>query len=433
MSREVLSRFTDAAAETVARTIVDFQRETRRERELRDAQFSARMAELGSKISSVDDLVRRLAERLETLKDGSDGESVTIDDARPVIVEYVERVLAGWDRPKDGLSVTVDDVEPILRDMVNEVVAKIPAPKDGRDGVDGTDGQNGKDADPDAIRRMIAEAVALVPIPADGRDGKDGADGRDVDIDDVRKMIADEVSRIPAPKNGRDGRDGADGASVDPAEIERMISEAVAALPPAAPGKDADPELVADLVSEKVREAIDALPPPKKGEKGDPGPMGSLAAVEDYQDRVYYQGEVVTLDGAIYQAVRDTGKVPGHQDWRCIVRRGADGQEGRSFAIRGTYQLDGEYHALDVVALNGASFAAKRDNPGPCPGDGWQLIASQGKQGKPGVKGDRGERGLAGPGVARMSVNDDGLVQIVNGDGSAVDCDFYPVLSKLGG
>ena len=50
--------------------------------------------------------------------------------------------------------------------------------------------------------------------------------------------------------------------------------------------------------------------------------------------------------------------------------------------------------ALDIVALNGGSFIAKKDNPGPCPGAGWQLIASQGK------RGDKGERGLQGiPGV----------------------------------
>lgn len=352
------------------------------------------MAELGYRIESVADLERRLADRLNTLtdgRDGKDGASPTLDDIRPAIADYVDQVLAGWERPKDGSCVTVEDVQPLLRDLVAEAVAALPAPKDGKDGADGLDG---RDADPEIIRQMVEEAVSLIPRP-------------------------------------KDGRDGADGKSVDPSEIERMIAEAVAALPPAKPGKDADPVLVAELVSEKVREAIDALPPPEKGEKGDPGPTGSLGAVEDYQDRVYYQGEVVTLEGSIYQAIRDTGKVPGHKDWRCIVRRGSDGQDGRSFVIRGTYQSDCDYQALDVVALNGASFAAKRDNPGPCPGDGWQLIAAQGKQGKPGTKGDRGEKGPAGPRVADMTVDDNGLVQIVNADGSTVDCDLYPVLSKI--
>jgi hypothetical protein len=49
---------------------------------------------------------------------------------------------------------------------------------------------------------------------------------------------------------------------------------------------------------------------------------------------------------------------------------------------------------LDVVALNGGSFVALKDKPGPCPGSGWQLIASQGKRG---VAGEKGERGPPGP------------------------------------
>jgi hypothetical protein len=356
-SRETLRRFTDAATEAVARTIVSFQRESGLEREIREAQFAARMAEFGSRIQSVEELERRLAERLTTLKDGrdgADGKSVAIDDVRPIVEEYVERVLAGWDRPKDGQSVTVDDVEPVLRDMVEAAVARIPVPKDGRDGKDGAS------VDPDVIRQMIADAVALIPVPKDGRDGVDG----------------------------KDGRDGADGASVDPADVARMVSEAVALIPPAPAGKDADPELVAALVDEKVRAAVEALPPPEKGEKGDKGdagPMGSLPVVDPYQDRVYYEGEACTYDGGVYQAIRDTGKVPGHADWRCIVARGMDGAEG------------------------------KEGKQGP-----------QGKQGKPGQRGERGA------GAVRARLSEDGQHQITTfSDGTEVVCDMYPVFSKV--
>ena len=71
-----------------------------------------------------------------------------------------------------------------------------------------------------------------------------------------------------------------------------------------------------------------------------------------------------------------------------------DGRDGRSLEVRGLFSDKETYKALDIVALNGGSFIAKTDNPGPCPGAGWQLIASQGK------RGDKGERGLQGiPGV----------------------------------
>jgi hypothetical protein len=47
--------------------------------------------------------------------------------------------------------------------------------------------------------------------------------------------------------------------------------------------------------------------------------------------------------------------------------------------------------------LNGSSFVAHRHDPGPCPGEHWQLFASAGKRGQQGQKGERGERGPAGP------------------------------------
>jgi hypothetical protein len=48
------------------------------------------------------------------------------------------------------------------------------------------------------------------------------------------------------------------------------------------------------------------------------------------------------------------------------------------------------------IALYGGSFIALKDAPGPCPGSGWQLLASQGKRGAAGEKGERGPRGDAG-------------------------------------
>jgi hypothetical protein len=108
-------------------------------------------------------------------------------------------------------------------------------------------------------------------------------------------------------------------------------------------------------------------------------------------ETVYYEGDVVTYDGGTYQARRDTGQPPSHADWLCLA---AAGRDGNSFAVRGTFNEAADYRRLDVVALNGGSFVALKDAPGPCPGAGWQLIASQGKRG---VAGEKGERGSPGP------------------------------------
>jgi hypothetical protein len=117
--------------------------------------------------------------------------------------------------------------------------------------------------------------------------------------------------------------------------------------------------------------------PGVRGERGEAGPQGErglpgkLPIVKRYREGVHYAGEVVSHDGGSYQAAKDTAQLPGTSD-------------------KATYKR------LDIVALNGSSFISKRDAPGPCPGDDWQLLASAGKTGGRGEKGDTGARGLAG-------------------------------------
>jgi hypothetical protein len=65
--------------------------------------------------------------------------------------------------------------------------------------------------------------------------------------------------------------------------------------------------------------------------------------------------------------------------------------------IRGTHDPLAAYNASDVVAKDGASFVARRDNPGSCPGPGWQLLAKQGQ------RGVAGERGAPGRDAARIT------------------------------
>jgi hypothetical protein len=116
--------------------------------------------------------------------------------------------------------------------------------------------------------------------------------------------------------------------------------------------------------------------------------------IHAYAEGVHYAGELVAYEGSTYQARCDTAHAPTDEThWICVA---AGGLDGRSLRIRGTYKAEEKYTQLDVVALNGGSFVARRSNPGTCPGDGWQAIAFQGKKGSAGPKGDRGERGRTG-------------------------------------
>jgi chitodextrinase len=273
--------------------------------------------------------------------------------------------------------------------LLNPVIARLAAlearqPEKGERGEPGVAGERGADG-------LQGPQGLPGEKGADGAPGEPGAQGE----------------AGPAGKDGLPGEQGLQGEKGDPGERGE----------PGPAGKDGEPGL-----------------PGEKGDRGPEGPPGKLPLVRAWADAVHYEGDVVTFDGRTYQAQRDTGKAPPHLDWTCIAERGVDGQDGRGFAVRGTWSAEESYQALDVVAFNGASFAARYDDPGPCPGEGWQLIAAQGKRGKQGEKGDRGERGAQGaPGLAvrSASFDDQGLLTLTMGDGSAVTCDFYPVLSRM--
>lgn len=317
------------------------------------------------------------------------------------------------ERGADGKSVSLEDVVPVLR----ELVAAIPVPKDGRDGRDGEDGASVTISD---IEPILREMVAALPLP---KDGESGRDGRDADPDMVRELVAeavsDAVAAIPPAPPGRDG------ASITVSDVEPFLREMVAAIPQPKDGRDGASITVAD-VEPLLRELVAAIPPAKDGERGPEGPAGKLPLVKAWEDRVYIEAEVVTHGGETWQALRATGKEPPHADWQRIVAKGA---AGKSLKLCGTYDADSAYEELDVVMLQGSSFAAKRDNPGPCPGDGWRLLVSRGSRGERGDKGDRGEPGESAS-VLALEIRGEELVA-VNDNGTEASVDLYPILAKV--
>jgi len=175
-------------------------------------------------------------------------------------------------------------------------------------------------------------------------------------------------------------------------------------------------------------------PPGPQGERGLEGPPGKLPTIKEWKDGVWYEGNVVTHKAGTFQARCDTAREPPDGDWIPLAKAGRDGIDGRSISVKGTFEQGEDYKALDIVTLHGTSFIARSDAPGPCPGDGWQLLTARGKrgaQGEPGPEGPRGERGAPGPGLVDVTVDDDGLLQFTTGDGDVVKCDLYPVLKRL--
>jgi hypothetical protein len=183
------------------------------------------------------------------------------------------------------------------------------------------------------------------------------------------------------------------------AEIDRRIEERIAAE------HEFMMAILAETIAHLQSDAEMSGPPGPAGPRGEQGPPGLLAMVKLWvPETVYYAGDVVAYDGGTFQARRDTGQPPSHADWLCLATAGRD---GGSITVRGTFDETAEYRRLDVVALNGGCFIARKDAPGPCPGSGWQLLASQGKRGVAGARGERGERGAKGdPGLSGATICD---------------------------
>jgi hypothetical protein len=156
----------------------------------------------------------------------------------------------------------------------------------------------------------------------------------------------------------------------------------------------------------------------EKGEQGDRGLIGPMGPMGDRGERghdgkdgargevkaafafvvgaVHYKSDIVTHKGSTYQATCDTAREPPHKDWILLAVAGHDGHDAIMPEVVGTYENGKSYAKFNIVAINGSSFIARRDSPGLCPGEDWQLIASAGRQGKPGLKGERGEKGEKG-------------------------------------
>jgi hypothetical protein len=158
----------------------------------------------------------------------------------------------------------------------------------------------------------------------------------------------------------------------------------------------------------RIREPADG-PRGEPGPHGEPGPPGKIKQVNEYvENAVHYGGDIVTHRGSTYQARCDTSREPPHRDWICVARAGEDGRDGRdgrSPNVRGTFKAVERYQAFDIVVLNGGSFIARRDDPGDCPGDGWQLIAMPGKRGQQGQRGERGPAGAVGPTIESWRID----------------------------
>jgi hypothetical protein len=103
--------------------------------------------------------------------------------------------------------------------------------------------------------------------------------------------------------------------------------------------------------------------------------LARLPLVKTWEpDAVHYTSDVVVHEGSVYQARKDTGKEPGHQDWILLARAGRDGCDGLSPNVCGAFNAHEKYKRLDIVTCGrdaDMDLAALRLSSG-----GWRTFPS---------------------------------------------------------
>jgi hypothetical protein len=115
------------------------------------------------------------------------------------------------------------------------------------------------------------------------------------------------------------------------------------------------------------------------------------------------QAHEVTRDALVEFLVNENAEL--RADLQRLVKRAVaeieDGLERKTAAfrpptVRGTFEENKVYRQHDICIKNGGSYIARRDDPGLCPGPGWQQLTQPGKTGPKGERGYPGERGAKG-------------------------------------
>jgi hypothetical protein len=393
----------DILFEEAGASLGRIERELRLKDEARAAKFEARLAAIElAAFKAEEDRQRKFEARMAELRDGKDGEPGRDGkdaDTAPILDE-IDRKFSNID----------ENVKILGRGLIDQVNAKLAEVKDGKDG------EPGKDADIELLRRELIDDV-------------DGLNSQFTDIfDSCETVLINKIeARLAEVKDGKDGEPGKD------ADIGQLVKDVEAMKERVWEQFEAYNELYSERVETKLAEIKDG----KDGEQGPPGKDGKdgqdgkMPIAREWTNRVHYAGDVVRNNGSTYQALADTGREPPHGDWGELASRGTD---GIGFILRGTYDASAEYRQHDIVMINRNSFAAKYDNPGECPGDGWTLFAASGQRGKEGPPGSPGPKGADGRlvSITKWEADPDEMVlRIADSTGNTFTVDLQPIAERI--
>lgn len=330
-----------------------------------------------------------------------------------------------------------EQMRPILKRL--DFLESLPAPE-AVIGPPGPKGENGRDADAQAVARLIVEECSLQKSLIQNHEFIEqckGEKGADADVHKiiecikgdecftgniVQNLLSDAafISNVKGEKGDR-GEVGADGAPGPRGEDGR-------------PGKDGPPGKGADnaLIISELKECKEL----RQACKGDPGPQGEpgtdrvLVNASQYTFGAHYEkNQNVVFNGSLYQTIRKTTASPydDPHSYHLLVA-GIEGvsmspdYETRQFVFS-IKRADGECFPLlhpmapqyidalpkgaKIIAgdfkVDGNAFCVAKKND-PVTDDDFKRVEIQGPQGEPGKDGTRGRKGMQGNGIEHASL-----------------------------
>ncbi|MEJ6847540.1 collagen-like protein [Sinorhizobium fredii] len=332
------------------------------------------------------------------------------------------------DRLGDIVSRALAELRAEHKTIVLDLSERVAAIRDGKDGAAGAQGERGDKGDQGdqgdqgdkGDKGEPGERGEQGPQGETGAPGPQGEKGDKGDPGDLGPPGHDGIDGQP----GKDGKDGDTGERGDrgPSGEKGERGEQ------GPQGERGDPGPQGETGPRGLRGETGPQGP--RGEKGERGEPGRFTPPADWKEgAVFHAGQLVYCDGSTWMARVDTASHPTGDDWTPIAMRGADAYTGKAC---GLYDPKAAYLELDRVAHDGSEWVARRDAPGPLPGDGWMLSARAGSRGKPGERGAQGPQGKPGIGVAGGFCAGYSL-RLTRDDGSAVEIDLRPAFEAYDG
>lgn len=322
-------------------------------------QLESVKSEMASVQSQNADLSKELAEvkaECEQLKS-----ILPVIDIDAIAVAAAEKVVVK--NGIDGQSVSLDDVIPVLlpeiKSYAQELVAAIPVPVNGKDGADGVDGKSVELDDVVAailpeVKEHAAELVATIPVPEPihGKDGKDGADGKSVEVKALEPIINELVkkaaSELPPPKDGADGKDATDITILPEIDFSKNYPRGTWAHHKGGLWKTYS-ATNGERGWDCVVKGVDAVSIDKDNERditinislsnGDVVQKSFHEPVllykgiyDEKRDGEYTDGDTVTCGGSVWYCKGDNPGRPSteNRNWQLAVKHGQHGKDGRN-------------------------------------------------------------------------------------------------------